>query len=255
MKPLTPIALLFLALLSSLFFPAPVLNGQALPFTAGESIRFQIKVFGLHVGYQDMTFTGPVTLNGRRLYHAVADTKSLDFIKTTFNYSLHDVIQVWMDPETLLPVRVYKDIQEGSWTDKVSIDIDQRTKIALYRDKRNPQGVRIPLQGATLDILSLIYFVRAKQAQPGTLLSADYIIDNKQGVKAANIAIRRDSPLTVGKRKVPTLLYEQLGGQNVRVRMTEDANRIPISITVGTFTVYGYDIDIVGSLVKINRGK
>lgn len=247
--------LILLTLISLLSLPAGTATGQALPFTPGETIRFQIKVFGLHVGYQDMTFTGPVTLNGRRLLHAVADTKSLDSIKATFNYSLHDVIHVWMDPDTLLPVRVYKDIQEGSWTDKVTIDIDQNSKTALYRDKRNPNGVRIPLRRATLDILSLIYYVRARQAQPGTLLSADYLVDNRQGVKAANIAVRRDSPLTVGNRSVPTLLYEQLGGQSVRVRMTDDANRIPVSITVGTFKVYGYDIDIVGSLVKVTRGK
>ncbi|HOG63922.1 MAG TPA: DUF3108 domain-containing protein [Spirochaetota bacterium] len=230
-------------------------KAAAFPFSPGEVIRFQIKVFGLHVGYQDMKFTGPVMLNGRRVLHAVADTRSLESIKSAFNYSLHDVIEVWMDPVTLLPIRVYKDIQEGSWTDKVTIDIDQNNRTALYRDKRNPNGVRIPLRRATLDILSLVYYVRAQQAQPGTMLSADYIVDNKQGVKDANIAVRRADPLPVGGRSVPTLLFEQRGGQGVRVRMTDDANRVPVSITVGTFKVYGYDIDIVGSLVKVTRGQ
>jgi hypothetical protein len=228
---------------------------QALPFTPGESIRFQIKVFGILVGYQDMTFTGPTILNGKRVLHAIADTKSLDSIKNTFNYSLHDVIEVWMEPETLLPVRIYKDIQEGSWTDKVTIDIDQKAKTAIYRDKRNQTGARIPLRQATLDILSLVYYARAQQAQPGSMLSADYLVDLKQGVKQANIVVRRDNPLTVGNRTVPTLLYEQRGGQGIRVRMTDDEHRIPVSITVGTFTVYGYTIDIVGSLVKVKRGK
>jgi len=223
------------------------------PFKVGETIRFKIEVFNIHVGYQEMTFLGEKTLNGRKVLHAIADTKSLDSIKSMFNYSLHDVNEVWMDPETLLPVRVYRDIQEGNWLDKVTIDIDQAKKTARYSDKRT-EGADIPLRQATLDILSLVYYVRAQNVQPGSVLETDYIVDNKQGVNKTKIAVKRGEALTVSGKKVPTLLFEQVGGQGVKVLMTDDERRIPVSITVGTFKVYGYTIDIVGKLAQYTPG-
>jgi len=241
-------------LLIALFIVFPQAARAAYPFRAGETIRFTIKVFNIEVGYQDMTFLGEATLNGRRVLHATAVTKSLDSIKTMFNYSLHDVNEVWMDPDTLLPIRIARDIQEGSWTDKVSIDMDQARKTARYTDKRSPDGVAIPLTGPTLDILSLIYFARAQQVSAGGVIDADYIVDNKQGVNKTRIAARKGEMINLSGAKVPTLWYEQQGGQGVKVRMTDDDKRIPLSITVGTFKVYGYTIDIVGSLSGYTRG-
>ncbi|MDR2733169.1 MAG: DUF3108 domain-containing protein [Spirochaetota bacterium] len=250
MKTFARISLFLIALL----IICPQAGSAAFPFQQGETIRFQIKVFNIEVGYQDMTFLGETTLNGRRALHAIAVTKSLDSIRSMFNYSLHDVNEVWMDPDTLLPLRVTRDIQEGTWTDKVAIDMDQAGKTARYTDKRTPDGVIIPLRGATLDLLSLIYFVRAEQTRPGSAIDADYIVDNKQGVNKTRIIARKGDVISLSGTKVPTLWYEQEGGQGVKVRMTDDDKRIPLSITVGTFKVYGYTIDIVGSLAKYNKG-
>jgi hypothetical protein len=237
-----------------LFLIAPQAGSASnFPFTVGETLRFQIRVFNIHVGFQDMTFKGETMLNGRRVLHAVADTRSLDSIKTMFNYSLHDVIEVWMDPVTLLPVRVFKDIQEGTWTDKVTIDIDQTRRNARYFDKRTPNGVNIPLRGPTLDLLSLVYYVRAQNVKPGDVLKVDYIVDNKKGVSATEIVVKRGAPLTISGQRVPTLIFEQQGGERVTVRMTDDDRRIPISISVGTFEVFGYTIDIVGNLTNVTR--
>lgn len=243
----------FFPLFAVLFFICPqAARAAEYPFTAGEKIRFQIKVFNIHVGFQEMTFMGEKTLNGKRVLHAVADTKSLDSIKTTFKYSLHDVNEVWMDPVTLLPVRVTRDIQEGTWTDKITIDIDQAQKTSRYSDKR-VQNAEIPLRGPTLDLLSLVYYVRAQKVKPGDVINADYIVDNKKGVSETKIIVRQGAPLTISGKKVPTLLFEQEGGERVKVLMTDDERRIPVSISVGTFNVFGYTIDIVGSLVDISR--
>lgn len=225
----------------------------ALPFSPGETIKYKIVVMGIHVGYQEMTFKGPVEVDGRTLLYAVADTKSLSIIQTMFRYSLHDVIHVWMDPRTLLPVRVLKEIQEGSWTDRVTVDIDQGARTALYRDKRNPGGIRLALGGPTLDILSLIYWTRSQAAGPGSWLVAEYLVDARQGAKRAALGVQRAPSMRVGDRDIGTLLFAQQGGQRVRVRMTDDERRIPLNITVGTFQVHGYTIDIVGHLVAISR--
>lgn len=222
------------------------------PFAVGERIRFKVNVMGYHVGFQDMHLKEMVTENGRRLLHAVADTRSLPFVKQLFNYELHDVFHVWMDARTLRPVRIRKIVREGSWRNKVLINIDQEKGRAVYYDKRNRKGAVIPLARPAFGILSLVYFLRAR-ARPGLQLDIDYIIENKKGTRRASVSVKQGRPLQLGKQRVPTLLLQVKGGPGVRVRVTADRYRIPLSITVGTFKVHGYTIDITGSLVRIKR--
>jgi hypothetical protein len=247
---------MILATLLCLAFP-PLADSRttpAIPFKTGEVIRFNIRVFNTHVGQQVMHFKGPVTVDGRQLLYAVADTRSLPSITETFNYTLHDVMHVWMDPATLLPVRIRKDISEGDWKNDIRIEIDQQGKQAVYFDKRNKDGKKFTLQRPTLDILSLVYFVRAHRARPGEVIDTDYLADDK-GVKRVRIHVKQGEPMKLANRTIPTLYFEQDGGEKVRIRMTDDERRIPLGITVGTFQIAGYTIDIVGSLVSVEEKK
>jgi len=235
-----------LSLFITLFFASTVLGNFT--FSIGEHFRYKIKVFGIHVGYQDMFIKGYQTIKGRRLLYAVADTKSLPEIQSTFKYSLHDVMHVWMDPATLLPVLIKKEIQEGNWKNSVTIEIDQSAKTAIYYDKRNTKGKRYTLPGPTLDLLSIIYYIRSRSVKPGEELFV-YYFDEKKGVQKTSIQIKQDRPLKAGSRLIPTNIFTQMNGHGVRIRLTDDAYRIPLSITVATFKVHGYSIDIVGTLV------
>ncbi len=192
-------------------------------------------------------------LNGKRALYAVADTQSMPFVRQSFNYELHDVIHVWFDPDTLLPILITKDIHEGNWRNNVRIEIDQENKQAVYFDKREKEGVVMELAHPTFDILTMVYYVRARATVGQPNMNINYLIDNKKGIDTAVMRIVKGEDLSVGSRRVKTLMFEQLGGPEVRVRMTDDANRIPVSITVGTFEVHGYRIDIVGNLIQINR--
>ena len=220
------------------------------PFKPGESIHFKIKVFGIHVGNQTMTLKGYKTLNGKKYLYAVADTKSTPSISHI--YVLHDIIHVWMDPVTLLPVKIFKNIREGGWRNKVTIYINQKNKTAVYYDKRNKKGRHFKLKHPTLGILSLIYFVRSIKSSHGKLINIDYLID-KGGIKKAKILVKKGKDILLSNRKIKTLKYNQLGGQGVKILMTDDKYRLPLSITVATFKVHGYSIDIVGNLVKYQK--
>lgn len=219
-------------------------------FTIGEHFRYKIKVFGIHVGYQDMILKGYRTIEGRRLLYAVADTRSLPEIQKTFKYTLHDVMHVWMDPETFLPVLIKKDIHEGNWKNKVTIRIDQKAKTAVLFDKRNKQGKHYTLPGPTLDLLSMIYYIRSRSASPGNTIPV-YYFDEKKGVRKTIISVSGGRAIRAGRRTIPTNIYTQQQGHGVRVRLTSDPHRIPLSITVATFQVHGYNIDIVGTIVPI----
>lgn len=223
------------------------------PFQKGEKIIFKIRVFGIHVGNQTMSFHGKTLLNGKEVLYATADTRSLPYIEKTFNYKLHDVMHVWMDPGTLLPVKVFKDIQEGNWKNKVTIMIDQSKNTAIYYDKRTPKGKKHTLTNPTLDILSLIYYIRANRTTTGKTLVLDYLVD-KKGVSQVKLKITAGEPLQVENHAIPTVHYTQLGGHGVKVRLTDDKYRLPLSISVATFEVHGYSIDIVGHLIKYSKG-
>lgn len=226
----------------------------AIPYSKGEKITYKIRVWGIHVGFQTMTFHGTTTLNGKKVYYATAETRSLKSIKDKFNYELHDIMHVWTDPQTLLPVKVYKDIHEGNWKNKVTINIDQDNKTAVYYDKRHKNGKIHKLQNPTLDILSLIYYIRAHKQTTGKIVTFDYLVD-KKGVNKVRLKISRGKPMNLGSQTVQTLQFNQIGGHGVKVRLTDDQYRLPLNISVATFEVHGYSINIVGHLVKYRKGQ
>ena len=227
----------------------PAFHGISFKFRSGEQFRYKIKVFGIHVGYQTMSFKGYRTLNGKRYLYAIADTRSLPFVEKTYRYKLRDIIEVWMEPDTLLPVLIKKDIHEGGWKNKIRIIMDQKTQTAIYYDKRNKKGKRYKLRGPTLDLLSMIYYMRAQK--PGNRrIKVDYF-DEKKGVTGTEIRIRRYKPLRTKYGPKKTFLYSQLRGHKIQVRLLGNKDRFPISIKVATFQVHGYDINIVGILDAI----
>jgi len=222
----------------------------ALPFRKGERIRFEIRVWGIHVGYQNMYFKGVRFLNGKKVLYAVADTKSIPVFGV--KYKLHDVMHVWMDPVTLLPVKIYKDIHEGSWKNKVTILINQKKRRAVYYDKRNKKGAVIKLHNNTLDILSMIYYIRSMKTIKNGRITFDYLVDKKKGREIATLHVKRGR-IKVGRSLIKTLIFQQLGGKHIKVVMTDDKYKIPLKITVGAFKVHGYRIDIVGNLIGIKK--
>jgi len=233
-----------------LLFLCPVFAGSAFQFRIGEQFRYKIKVMGIHVGFQDMALKGYRTLNGKRYLYAVADTRSLPFIEKVYKYVLHDVIEVWMEPDTLLPVLIKKDIHEGSWKNKITIVMDQKKRTAIYYDKRNKKGKKYTLQGPTLDLLSMIYYLRSRK--PGNRKIKINYFDEKKGVTETEIDIRRSGSVKIHSGlEIPVYMYSQRRGHKIQVKLTGDKHRFPIKITVATFQVHGYSIDIVGTLLKI----
>jgi len=221
-------------------------------FPKKELLRFKINVFGIHVGYQDMILHGIQNVNGKKLLYATAETHSIPSIEKTFNYVLHDVIHVWMDPKTFMPVKVVKNIHEGNWKNKVTITINQEKRTAIYKDKKNPKGTLIKFKKPVLDIVSMIYYVRKMNRKIGEKISVEYLSD-KKNIVPATLLIKKSGSIKMRQGSLPTLLYKQLGGHNIRIRITDDKHHIPLNITVGAFEVYGYRINIVANLIKIKK--
>ncbi len=221
-------------------------------FPKKELLRFKINVFGIHVGFQDMILHGIKNVNGKKLLYATASTRSIPAIEKSFNYILNDVIHVWMDPKTFLPLKIIKNIHEGNWKNKVIITINQKEKTALYKDKRNLNGIKIKFKKPVLDIVSMIYFVRKMKSEIGKKISVEYLSD-KKNILPVTLIIEKAKKIKMGKGTLSTLLYKQIGGHNIRIRITDDKYHIPLNITVGAFEVYGYRINIVGNLIKVKR--
>ncbi len=121
-------------------------------YNAGERLEYQIYYGPLNGGKVLMTLE-PVNFGGAEVLHATALGYTTGLADRIFR--IYDVYQSFMDPETGLPVKAIRDINEGSYTyyNEVIYNRDSNTvKSQLSGINEVPPGI--------LDLISAIYKLR-----------------------------------------------------------------------------------------------
>ncbi|MDP1852799.1 MAG: DUF3108 domain-containing protein [Candidatus Omnitrophota bacterium] len=83
---------------------------EVLPFKAGETITYQIKLNGINIGRATLSYKGRTKLEGKDVYLILFSTDTLNFKDTEIMYA---------DTENFLPLRIERDI--NNWGRKMSI--------------------------------------------------------------------------------------------------------------------------------------
>lgn len=219
------------------------------PFKVGEYMEFHVRLFNRTVAVQKVWVKEIVQMNGVSCYHIFADIETIPIISAI--YRLHDQSSEYLDVNTLLPVRIFTKIKEGSWTNTVAIDFDRQKKTLHYKDKRSDK--EIPYEGAeAVGLVSLLFYTRtlvpAKNEKIVFLLSNGDKIDTVNAVVSAV-----DEKLLVKelKKTFKTFVYNQIGGRNVALWISTDKRRLPLRMISVRLKLAGYGItNIEGWLVK-----
>ena len=218
-------------------------------FAEGESLQFRV--------YYNMGFVwinaGNVTMDiadqnyrGRKTYHITGFGKTAKSYE--WFYKVTDRYETYLDPETLLPEKFIRDVDEGGCKFKNDVTFYHSKGIALS----DTSLYRIP--ECTQDILSSIYFARTidfSKLRAGDKVPFNVFLDNK----VYHLTVRYD-----GKERISTRMGEfnaiRLIPQVVKgtifkdedkmtIWVSDDDNHVPLRVS-SPILVGSIKVDLVG---------
>jgi len=159
-------------------------------------------------------------------------------------YSVHDVYEVFVDKNTLLPIWSTRNIHENNYTQYERMVFDQKNGTVTStrgKTRKDATTVVIPIKECAHDILSILYFVRNypfKTFKNGQYFPVSVFLDrenNKLSAKYNGISRKKDfkglgvfnsyiiSPATIAGK-----VFDQ--GNTMRMYISQDANQIPLMV-------------------------
>lgn len=219
------------------------------PFKVGEYMEFEVKVFKTTVAIQKVWVKGIVNIDGKKYYHIRADIETVKWVSRI--YHLHDVVNEYIDVDTLYPVKIRTKIKEGSWTNTVKIDIDRKNKILRYRDTKKGRDKKINYKGEVLGLISMLYYARILVPEKDEKVT--FVLSNGRKIEYVN-AVVADTGAALYmkklKKKFTAFLYKQIGGRNVALWISKDKHRLPIRMISMRLKLAGYGITNIEAWLK-----
>jgi hypothetical protein len=223
---------LFLLLVISSSAAARAEGYEQLPFSVGERLRFFIYASKLYVGYQTVDFVGVEEFEGSEVYKICGISRS-SFLLSII-YRLDDKWTVFIDKDTLLPVRVEKDMTEGRDTGFFVYDINQEESTVKIHDRTNNKTEVVSSENLIFDLFSLIYYYRGNPApfeskftfdflEPHALHPVEFVDRGVEQIIIPRISKKR----TVSARKL-----QQIGGIGIEIFVSDDDLRVPLKMIV-----------------------
>lgn len=167
-------------------------------------------------------------------------------------YKVRDIYESYIDPETMLPYRFARDVNEGGFIIKEQYDFgEKREKVFTKNFKKQPVAKdTFDIHSCVHDVVSAIYYARNidySRYDVGDKIPIDVFIDRK--VYSLYIRYMGRSKVETKLGTFDTYILKPLlvdndyfdGGEEMTLYVTADKNRLPVRIesplTVGTVKV------------------
>ncbi|UCB46528.1 MAG: DUF3108 domain-containing protein [Spirochaetota bacterium] len=202
------------------------------PFSVGERFRFFIYAGKLYVGYQTVDLVSIDSIGGKEYYKIKGLSRSSFFLSII--YRLDDKWTVYIDKETLLPMKVEKDMVEGRSEGFFVYDMDQNNRKLSILDKNSGKVDVVNGEHDIFDLFSLLYYYRNNPHIFNSPFTFDFMEPHalqtvhfqEEGV--VDIIIPRISK----KRTVSARKVMQIGGIGIEMYVSNDSLRVPLKMTV-----------------------
>lgn len=237
--------LYLLVLLLALGGQAPPALGQKRtdpPLFLGETLRYAMTILGVSGGEMTLTASS-AELEGRPTYKFEMSAVSNAFLSKFF--VVRDTIVSWIDPKSFRSLRFEKHTVEGKRVKDELTEFDYEKKVVRF------EGEVFPLEDATLDSLSSVYYVRTLQLDGDKPI--EFQVFSGQP-RALVVELKGRETITVPAGSFQTIRVEPrstgtgLIGKNLDLWLTDDFRKIPVQLRsklkVGT---------LVGKLKSIER--
>lgn len=147
-----------------------------LPFPLNERLDYHISWNGILVAWS-IASTGMVETNGVRYISIKVETQTYPVFDVF--YRVKDLHECLLDPETLLPVRFTKTMQEGRSHYNDVTTFDYTNGIARFENLEAGTVTNIAIGADTRDYLSFMYFMRGQSFVPGKTTMYSVLADSK----------------------------------------------------------------------------
>lgn len=227
-----------------LFFAIACTELGAHPFKVGEKLTYTVKLSILRVGKQVLEVKKTVQINGQLTYHLYSSAKTSGL---TGFFLPHDYrLESFVDVDTLYPCQIKSYAQEGNSRSKdIIVKIDQKKGIASMEDRAIEKKWERKLSTTTLDMTSLIYWLRNQELKVGQIFSFLLLED---------ISLRPIKIEVVKKEKVRNhlaFLCSEVGSDEIKIWFSADKNRLPLKIETGIAT----GVVLTSYLIKIEESQ
>ncbi len=123
-------------------------------FIPGEEVSYKIYWLGIPIAWSTTT-TETVVEDGRELFHITMAVQTYAAYKHIFE--VDDKTEVFIDPETALPVRHDWIINEGTIHKSHLTTFYHDKKLAIFQDRISKDIKEVPIESDTQEIFSFIY--------------------------------------------------------------------------------------------------
>jgi hypothetical protein len=254
------IRIVHLAVLNGLLFIGffyPVVADSRIPFSVGERLSYDIKLWGIKVGEMTSTVKEKTKIDGGDVYSIVVYIQSVGLAAKM--YTLKDELHVYLDADTLDLRRSERYLHEGNWRAYVSVDFDRAGSQALFversGDKDGPiTGSKIIyLPRRTLDATSLAYFIRGEKLEGRHSLNLSILYEAQPKDVEVSLMPRETVDLD-GLGVFRAYVLKQMNNGNVTLWLSDDDRRLPVKIVAASIKVAGWRvIDLMAYLRKVEN--
>ncbi len=187
-------------------------------YAPGETIRYQIKKLGLKVGDAVLEYRGLIEEEGRQY---------ILLIFTADGFNFYDQEKIYADPQTLLPVRVERDLNIFGNKEKISEYYDQTAfEVRIVKPAKDGNGEEqiLKKQGVIDNLYCFIYRYRSQG-----VFEVGKILTMSLPTKNVELKIARKADIKIGSESRSSFLMESIPSE-YRVWFWDEEARIPLRI-------------------------
>lgn len=238
-------------------WPSPA-EEVKLPFSPGEKLHYTVRWRLMPAGDAELTLRKEETAPGG--WKATAKANTIGYVSNV--YKVDDEYQSTFRNPTFCSSEIRKVINEGDRHREVTLQFDQRRRLALLRDQESranalpPRQEQSPIPSCVHDILSAVYYART---QPLTV-GQSFELPVNDGTRTVRIRVevqaKEEIQTPLGKfqatRVEPDVFSGNLFKEKGRmfIWFSNDPDRLPVQVTAqmgfGTITA---------SLATVERGE
>jgi hypothetical protein len=205
---------------------------SSVPFSTGEKIRYAIHAAGFYMGTQTIEIVSVEEYGGTEVFKIIGHTKSSPFVSIFFR--LDDKWAIYTERETMLPIRMEKDMVEGKTKGFFIYDINQKEKTVFIQNKTKNYDKNVIADNLILDMFSLVYYYRKYPQRFNDTFTFDFL--EERSVKTVQAKIEGDAEISVPKvtraQKLPSVKLKQIGGIGIEIYVSTDELRLPLKLVL-----------------------
>lgn len=209
-----------------------IADTSQLPFSVGEKVRYAIIAAGFYVGYQTIEIMAIEKMGGSEIIRLYGVSRTAPFI--SIFYRLNDQWTILMDKDSLLPLRVEKDMVEGKNRGYFVYTIDQENSTVVIQNITEGKEKVVQSENVVFDLFSLVYFFRKYTSEFDKTFTFDFL----EAKTVRTVHFQNEGELDI---RIPRLNDEdttrankiqQVGGIGIQIYVGTDSLKLPLKMIV-----------------------